>query len=121
MIGMEIEIQDVNRVAHYKNTRDILYIKSSEHILIVKCDESSITTRQYSLGELQDVLYKGFVRCHRQYIVNISKIESYDKTLRILRLEVGDIPVGRAYKKQLEKALEERCISEKVSQKMQMT
>lgn len=110
MRKMGIEIQDVNRVAHYKSIKDILYVKSKAHILMIYCDEDLIFTRQYSLEKLERVLMNSFVRCHKQYIVNMSKIQAYDKTLRLLNIGSGDIPVGRAYKEQVEKALEREHI-----------
>lgn len=74
---------------------DIYYIKtSSPHRLILMTDHRMI---QF-YGRLKEIESsdKRFFRCHRSYLINKNKIESFDKEKKVIVLTNGEkIPVSR--------------------------
>jgi len=74
---------------------EIVYIqgmKDFQHIITL----NSKILASLSFQELEKILPKGFVRCHKSYIVALSKIECIEKD----RIKIGDqlIPIGDTYK-----------------------
>lgn len=41
----------------------------------------------------------GFERVHKQYIVNMNRIDTYDRAIGMIKMKEHIIPVGRKYKK----------------------
>ncbi|MEO9484737.1 MAG: response regulator transcription factor [Ekhidna sp.] len=81
----------------------ILYIEGLSNYVRVYCEDQTLITYQ-KLSHLSDVLPKNiFMRSHRSYIVNISRIKSYTSH----DLEIGkiSIPVGGSFKEDLLNAL----------------
>lgn len=84
---------------------NILYIESNHHCINIHCKDQTITTSKYSLSTISNILSPKFIRCHREYIVNLDFLENYDKTNRYVRIQKNTIPVGRNYKNDLEAQL----------------
>lgn len=61
------------------NLDQIIYIRASDHYVDIKTDEKTFTIRE-KIGTIEQKLPKHqFCRCHRSYIVNLSKIEQLSK------------------------------------------
>lgn len=85
------------------NAEDILYIESLKDYVRIHAQDKSIVTK-FQIGELNRFLDdERFIRIHKSYIVNGSRITAYNA----LEIEIGDIvlPLGRTYKEVVERAL----------------
>ncbi|MDB5024458.1 MAG: chemotaxis protein CheY [Mucilaginibacter sp.] len=82
---------------------EILYIESQrEYIKIVTAKNFYLT--KIGTQEIESMLPpRLFMRVHRSFIVALNKIESY--TTEFLEIGGASVPVGRAYKENLEKLL----------------
>ena len=82
---------------------DILYISSLKDYVQIYTEEGKYIT-QIPVGELEKQLpaYK-FLRIHRSYIINISKVTAFTS----LDVEIGkiELPIGRNYKNRVNKTL----------------
>ncbi|MBQ9438649.1 MAG: LytTR family transcriptional regulator, partial [Lachnospiraceae bacterium] len=83
----------------------ILYFESSQKKIFVR-----LKKEEYSyygtLEALEEQLPEGFARCHRSFIVNARKCESYQGTDGELVLEGGlTLPVSRSYRKDIRKII----------------
>lgn len=74
---------------------DILYIEGMRDFQCVMTTGGRILVNQ-SFQELEKLLPKDFVRCHKSYIVSLPKIESIEKDR--IRIATKLIPVGETYK-----------------------
>lgn len=93
-----IEIVDIQRIIHRIEIGDILYIKSCSHQIEVQCANKIIYSRRYSLENFSSLLDDNFLQCHKQYIVNISKISNIDRLTRYININNQyTIPIGRTY------------------------
>ena len=76
--------------------KDILWVMSvKDYVQLVMPDRKILT--QLSISELEGILPGGgFLRIHRSYIVNLSKITAYTSQ----DVEVGrmELPIGRSYR-----------------------
>jgi DNA-binding LytR/AlgR family response regulator len=91
------------------NVNDILYIESVKDYVKVKTREKEIITQQ-KISYLEESLPKhAFLRIHRSFIVAVNKIESYSAC----EIEIGKIqlPIGRNYKNEVQKALSKNVFS----------
>lgn len=83
---------------------EILYVESrKEYTMIYLTDKKPVLVKQ-SISAMEKLLSAHkFIRIHRSFIVTIGKISSYTPGY----INVGDIqlPIGRLYKFQVEKAL----------------
>jgi len=74
---------------------DILYIEGMrDYQYVVTKTEKVIAS--HSIHELENLLPKSFIRCHKSYIVSLGKINSIERN----RIKIGNkhIPIGDAYK-----------------------
>ena len=91
-----IEIMDTTRIFHKINIEDIYMVESSNHLLTIHTTMSSYTTRQYtSLQKMQELLGRGFVQCHRKFLINTEFIDLFDKTALSLHIRGKFIPVSK--------------------------
>jgi DNA-binding LytR/AlgR family response regulator len=74
---------------------EILYIEAMRDFQNIVCRTEKILA-SHSMAELEPMLKKGFVRCHKSYIVSIPKINNIERD----RVYVGSksIPIGESYK-----------------------
>ena len=82
---------------------DILYIESIKDYVKVKTIEKDIITQQ-KISYLEESLPKDlFLRVHRSFIVNVSKVDAYSAT----DIEMGkhQVPIGRNYKNDVSRVL----------------
>ncbi len=90
---------------HYKvNLDDIFYFESLGDYVIAFTRDKKIVTKE-RLSHLAETLPAGrFIQIHRSYIVSISKIESVGPGF--VEINKKKLPVGRSYKPELNKLLE---------------
>lgn len=82
---------------------DVLYIESQREYIKVVTTKTSYVTK-IGTQEIEILLpAKRFRRVHRSFIVAVDKIESY--AAGFLEMAGTSVPVGRAYKEQVEKWL----------------
>ena len=85
--------------------RDIVYIESEGNYLNFHMGNDLIKVRE-TMGNMETGLApKGFVRCHKGYLINgdyIEKLKSTEVELKYEK-EVFVIPVGRSYEKEVRK------------------
>ena len=82
---------------------EILYIESIKDYVKVKTVEKDIITQQ-KISYLEESLPKDlFLRVHRSFIVNVSKVDAYSAT----DIELGkhQVPIGRNYKNDVGRVL----------------
>ena len=84
---------------------DIIYVESiKDYVKIHKTDGTSVMSK-YKIGNLEEELpVKDFVRIHRSFIINKSKITAFSNT----DIEVSgiELPIGVSHKEQVDLFLE---------------
>lgn len=93
-----IKIKDYTGIIFKIRITDIHYIESNGHRITIHTDYSSYDTGEFTLEKIEHLLPDNFIRCHKKYIINISKISNYDRTNRFIQISSVIIPVGRTYK-----------------------
>jgi DNA-binding LytR/AlgR family response regulator len=95
------------------NVSDILYIESTAanpHHIYVNTQTSEYVARM-SLMQAEQKVGKGFIRCHKSFIVSATTISSYHPTDRKLTLSTGQtIDVGRKYTKDISGIMKQRTL-----------
>lgn len=106
MLSVQNEVVNVE----YKQVRqtidisEIEYIEAREWLSIVYTSDRNIICAE-RLKDLQTAFTKyGFIRCHKGYIVNMSKILTTNSR-NIFLLSGTIIPIGRAYKEMVKRQL----------------
>jgi len=87
--------------------RDIVYIEAEGNYLEIYTETDSINIRETMTHMEDELKYKGFLRCHKGYLVNsefVIKINSAELVVRYGATEKV-IPIGRSYEKELRKNL----------------
>lgn len=97
--GEDLELTDsvffkVNGKLQKIVTKDILFFESmSDYVKIITLQKQYVVLQ--TMTNLQKVLPKNFMRCHRSYIINLNKVEALDD--RVLEIEQHLVPVSRSY------------------------
>jgi DNA-binding LytR/AlgR family response regulator len=76
--------------------QDILYIESLKDYVRIHTTQKSLVTK-FRIGEMEELLKDGgFLRIHKSFIVNLSRLSSYSAS----QVEIGGkkIAIGRMYK-----------------------
>lgn len=101
--GSEYLFLQVDKVNHRVLLHDILYIESQRDYSKIVTEVNEIKVLQKISDLEQQLKAKGFLRIHRSFIVNTSRVESWSSH------EVGirgkKIPIGRSYHKEVAKEL----------------
>lgn len=82
---------------------DILYIESLKDYVSIHTKDRNIITK-FQIGEMDKLLEEDrFLRIHRSYIINVSKVTAYNA----IEVELGStvLPLGRTYKEVVERRL----------------
>lgn len=90
--------------------KDILYIESEGNYLDIYTSDNVIRVRETLTTMEKELLEKGFVRCHKGYLINIDYMEEL-KGSEIILNQNGkrtSIPVGRSYEKDVRRSILER-------------
>jgi DNA-binding LytR/AlgR family response regulator len=81
---------------------DLIYIEGlSNYVKIITEKESLVC--YYKISDLVDQLPKQFIRVHKSYIINLSKITSYTK--EYVLIDSKYIPIGKTFKSMVLKQL----------------
>jgi DNA-binding LytR/AlgR family response regulator len=97
--GMDDDIVDsiffkVNGKLQKIVIEDILFFESmSDYVKIITVKKQYVVLQ--TMTNLQKILPKNFMRCHRSYIINLNKVEALDD--RVLEVEQHAVPVSRSY------------------------
>ena len=75
---------------------DILYTERIKDYIRIHTIEKGIVTKE-KISSFAEKLPQNFLRVHRSYIVNLSKVTAY--TARDVEIEEREIPIGISYKK----------------------
>lgn len=87
--------------------KDILYIESEGNYLNIYTGGQVIKVRETMSAMEKELLEKGFVRCHKGYLVNIEYMQELKGSEIILQQEGvrKSIPVGRSYEKDVRRSI----------------
>lgn len=79
---------------------EILYIEGMRDFQCIMCKTEKVLA-SHSMQELEKMLDKGFVRCHKSFIVSVSKINSIERE----RIFIGNksIPIGEMHREEFYK------------------
>lgn len=80
--------------------KEIVYIESNGHDLLVHTTDNDYLSKSESLKKVLSMLPNNFVQCHRSYIINTYKSIQYNATDNSLCISGAKerIPVGRKYR-----------------------
>ncbi len=89
--------------------KDIIYIEAEKNYLMIRTRDDMFRIRETMTGVEKELQGKGFIRCHKGYLVNADYIEKLRSSEVLLKAgnESIVLPVGRSYEKEVrEKILE---------------
>lgn len=99
-----------DRKNHSVQLNDLLYIESlSDYVKVVTTKRELITREK--ITSLDSILPDYFIRVHRSFIINMTKVKSFNHTEAVIN-EVS-IPISRTYKKAAIEALENQQVQSK--------
>lgn len=83
--------------------KDILYIEAEGNYLNIYTKEDAIRIRETMTNMEKQLSEKGFVRCHKGYLMNAEHVEKFRSTEIDLQLDGvrKTIPIGRIYEKEV--------------------
>ncbi len=98
----EIFIKNNNSLVRVK-FEDILWIEALENYVVVNTFKDKYTIHFTMKSIAEKMPADKFVRVHRSFIVNMSKVKSIEDNSVIIKSESGSkvIPIGKSYKDQL--------------------
>lgn len=89
---------------HKINTEEIIFIESIKDYIVVHRTGMDKLTAKYKISDLEeDLKGKSFLRIHRSFIVNPSKITAF--TYQDIELGPVQLPIGNSYKEYVMKML----------------
>lgn len=95
LAGEEYYAFQVNREVLRVEKKKILYLESNKRQLYLYTEEESFCFYG-SLDQAQEQLGDGFLRCHRSYLVNISRVQRYSREQISLKGGAA-VPISRSY------------------------
>lgn len=96
-----------DRKIHQISIPDIFYVEGLKDYVKVYFDNRKRQIFKETLSSLQEKLIPhGFLRCHKSYLVPVSKIKAFNA--EGIELEETFIPIGRSYKEEVLKILEKK-------------
>lgn len=82
---------------HKVITDDIIYIESLKDYIQIHLEGNRRITSKYKIGDIEkDLISKSFLRVHRSYLINTSKITAF--TSHEIEVNAVEIPIGISYK-----------------------
>ena len=87
--------------------KDIIYIEAEKNYLMIRTCDEMIRIRETITNVLNELQGKGFIRCHKGYLVNADYIEKLRNSEVLLKAgnESIVLPVGRSYEKEVRKKI----------------
>lgn len=98
MQNTQMNLKDNNGVRFSIRSNELLYVYSKGHLLYLTTFNNTYTLSHKPLDYITANLGTNFVKCHRNYLVNLHNISNYDKTMNTIKIADTTIPVGRNYK-----------------------
>ena len=99
-----------NRIVNV-NISDIRYVEAmSEYLKIWLVDQSKPIVTLLSMKKMEEYLPSYFMRIHRSYIINLTKIQEVNKNRVIMDADTY-LPIGDLYKEAFQKYLNTRFLS----------
>ena len=95
--------QDIERLP----IKDIVYVEAEGNYLNIRTTAGEIRIRETLLALSEELLHKGFIRCHKGYLVNMDRVNR----IKGAELEVSQagenicIPIGRNYEKEVRRKI----------------
>jgi len=86
-----------NRKQHQIFFENLLFIESLGDYIKINTEDGNLTTKE-KISAIQQRLPDDFVRIHRSYIINLKKVDSFNKEL--VTIKEQELPISRTYKKQ---------------------
>jgi len=82
--------------------KEVKYIESLKDYVKIITDQEQVITK-YSMAALEAMLpFPFFLRIHRSFIINVSKLKSYTTTH--VQIENQELPIGKLYQREVLKA-----------------
>jgi len=87
--------------------KDIVYIEAEKNYLVLRTDDEVIRIRETMTNIENELQGKGFIRCHKGYLIHAEYIEKLRNSEIVLKTgsESISIPVGRSYEKEVRKKI----------------
>lgn len=87
--------------------KDIIYIEAEKNYLLIRTCDDIIRIRETMTNLSNELQGKGFIRCHKGYLVHAEYIEKLKNSEIILRIGNENIvlPVGRSYEKEVHRKI----------------
>ncbi len=86
---------------------DVLYVESMREYVSIHTPTGKIITKM-GIGETEDLLGSGFLRIHRSFLVNQTKVTAYNA--EEVLIENLPLPIGPNYKKIIEAAFSKMTV-----------
>lgn len=87
--------------------KDIIYVEAEKNYLVLRRRDDTIRVRETMTNMENELQGKGFIRCHKGYLIQAEYIEKMSNNEILLR--AGDesvaLPVGRSYEKEVRKKI----------------
>lgn len=92
---------------HRIRIKDIIYIEAEKNYLMLRVGDDVIRIRETMTNMENELQGKGFIRCHKGYLIHADYIEKISGSEVIMRAGGEDIsiPVGRSYEKEIRKQI----------------
>lgn len=97
--GENFAFFNVNKTMIKVLFNDILYVESMREYIYLHTTKGKIITK-ISTHEIEKLLGSNFLRIHRSFIVNISKVAAFNA--EEIFVDAKNLPIGVSYKKQVE-------------------
>lgn len=87
--------------------KDIFYIEAEKNYLVIKRKDDTIRVRETMTKMEKKLEGRGFIRCHKGYLVNAEYIEKVTNSEMIVKAdgESTALPIGRSYEKDVRKKI----------------
>lgn len=87
----------LNNAITYVELKDVTYVEASSNYCIVNAENMTPIKTHISLTEMEQQLGAGFMRVHRSFIVNLSKITRFFGNTIVIGRD-REIPLGKNYR-----------------------
>ncbi|MBD5531210.1 MAG: response regulator transcription factor [Lachnospiraceae bacterium] len=87
--------------------KDIIYVEAEKNYLVLRRRDDTIRVRETMTNMENELQGKGFIRCHKGYLIHAEYIEKMSNNEILLRVgeECVALPVGRSYEKEVRKKI----------------
>lgn len=97
----------LNNTTTYIEPADVIYVEASSNYCIVSTEKSGTIKTLVGITDMEEKLGKGFLRVHRSFIINLSKVNAFFGNTIVLGKD-KQIPLSRNYRDAFLKATKGR-------------